>query len=192
MESTQKSILSCIPRRSFFMAPLLPLAACASAERPALPATGAYRLGAGDEIRVAVFGQKQLSARYRIGADGHIAMPLLKPINAAGLTPDALAQRIAAQLTRAGLLADPAVAVEIRRYRPFYILGEVNRPGAYPFQPGMTVLTAVSIAGGFTDRAAESRFLVIRTVDNRAHRYRARAASKVAPGDVIKVRERHF
>ncbi|OYV70060.1 MAG: hypothetical protein B7Z67_06455 [Acidiphilium sp. 21-60-14] len=192
MDSRQKSILSCIPRRGLMLAALLPLASCATDDLPPLPPSGAYRLGPGDEIRVAVFGQKQLSARYRIAADGHIAVPLLKPIDATGLTPDALAQRIAARLTRAGLLAHPAVAVEIRRYRPFYILGEVHRPGAYPFQPGMTVLTAASIAGGFTDRAAASRFLVIRAFGGRPRRFSARAESPLAPGDVIKVRERHF
>jgi polysaccharide export outer membrane protein len=192
MESGQKSILSCISRRSLVLAVPLALAACATTDLPTLPPTGAYRLGPGDEIRVAVFGQKQLSARYRIAADGHIAIPLLKPIAATGLTPDALAQRIATRLTQAGLLAHPAVAVEIRRYRPFYILGEVRRPGAYPFQPGMTVLTAASIAGGFTDRAAEQRFLVIRSRNGEPHRFSARADSAIAPGDVIKVRERHF
>lgn len=171
------------------------LAGCADgAGLPPLPptATRSYRLGTGDDIRVIVFDQKQLSADYRIGDSGTIDLPLLGPVTAAGHTTNGVAHAIAAGLIRRGFLRDPKVAVEVKSYRPFSILGEVNKPGQYPFQPGMTVLTAVSIAGGFTYRAIESRVIVIRVRHGLSREYRAGPSTLIAPGDVIKVVERHF
>ncbi|MGC9268540.1 polysaccharide biosynthesis/export family protein [Acidiphilium sp.] len=174
---------------------LTTLAGCANwTDLPPLPPASAqgYRLGTGDQVRLVVFDQKQLSADYSVGDSGMIDIPLLGPVRAAGLTATGLAHAIAAGLQTRGILRHPNVAVEIRKYRPFSILGEVNKPGQYAFEPGMTVLTAVSIADGFTYRAVESTVGVIRVTNGVSREYRAPAAALIAPGDVIKVFERHF
>jgi polysaccharide export outer membrane protein len=164
-----------------------PLAGCApGASLPRLPpaAPFPYRLGPGDAVRIIVFGQKELTNIFEVDDDGALDLPLLGPVRAAGRTISGLARHIATMLQ--------SLAAEIHRYRPFYILGEVNKPGQYRFRPGMTVLTAVSLAGGFTYRAVESEVAIIRVTDGRPRQYRADADALVAPGDVIKVFERHF
>lgn len=184
-------------RRRYFLVFLAtaPLAACASGGRleplPP-PRPGPYVLGAGDTVRIIVFNQKQLTDTYELDDSGTIDLPLLGVIRAAGLTTPELAQKISSRLKAGGILLYPSVAVEITRYRPFYILGEVNKPGQYPFRPGMTVLTAVSLAGGFTYRAVESYAGIVRVMDGHPHEYRAEADALVQPGDVVKIFERHF
>lgn len=173
----------------------LALASCApGAGLPPLPPPklGPYRLGTGDLLRIVVFGQKQLSVDYTVSDSGTIDFPLLGPVAARGRSAHDLAGTIAAALRARGMLRHPSVAVEVRKYRPFSILGEVNKPGQYRFQPGMTVLTAVSLAGGFTYRAVESDAGVIRVRHGQAHEYRAPADALIEPGDVIKIFERHF
>ena len=171
------------------------LSGCAAgAGLPPLPPARAdlYRLGAGDEVRVIVFGQKQLTTTYRIGAAGMIDLPLAGPVRAAGRTTAELARAVAARLSTRGILVHPSVSVEIRHYRQIYVLGEVNKPGAYAFRPGMTVLTAVSLAGGFTYRALQSRVGVIRIADGNSREYRAPPDALLAPGDTVQVFQRHF
>lgn len=153
---------------------------------------GPYRLGAGDEVRITVFGQDQLSEKYLVGDDGAVALPLLGPVPAAGRTTTELAEAIAAALRARHLLQDPSVAVEVITYRPIFVLGEVNKPGQYPWQPGMTVVTAVAVAGGFTYRAVEDRASIIRSTDGRARESRASRSSLLRPGDVVTIFERHF
>ncbi|MDD2876330.1 MAG: polysaccharide export protein [Acidiphilium sp.] len=171
------------------------LAGCAPGDGlpplPLNPAQG-YRLGTGDVARIVVFDQKQLTADYGVGDSGMIDMPLLGPVRAAGRTASGLARAIGTGLQTRGILRHPDVAAEVRNYRPFSILGEVNKPGQFPFQPGMTVLTAVSIASGFTYRAVESRVGIVRVRHGVSREYRAPADALVAPGDVIEVFERHF
>jgi polysaccharide export outer membrane protein len=174
----------------------LGIAGCAApgGDLPPLPDArpGPYRLGAGDEVRITVFGQDQLSEKYLVGDDGTVALPLLGPVAAAGHTTAELAAGIADALRARHLLQDPSVAVEVITYRPIFVLGEVNKPGQYPWQPGMTVVTAVAVAGGFTYRAVEDRASIIRSTDGRARESRARRSSLVRPGDVITIFERHF
>ena len=112
----------------------------------------AYRLDAGDKLRVVVYGQEGLTNTYAIDAGGSITMPLIGPVPARGRTPASLAAEISAKL-RNGYIREPSVAVEIEAYRPFFILGEVAAPGQYPYVPNMTVESAVAIAGGFSPRA---------------------------------------
>ena len=182
-------------RRHCLMLLMAPLACCApGGGLPDVPdaAPGPYRLGPGDTVRVIVFGQKELTDTFEIDDSGAVDLPLLGPLRASGRTIGGLARHIALMLRTKGMLLHPSVAAEIRRYRPFYILGEVNKPGDYRFRPGMTVLTAVSLAGGFTYRAVESHVAIIRVVRGEPHEYRAKADALVAPGDVVKVFERHF
>jgi exopolysaccharide production protein ExoF len=128
--------------------------------RAATPGDGAlYRLDVGDELRIKVFDWRSatgevhewtgLNGDYEIGADGAVSMPLLGTIKAAGETTDGLADTVSTQLqSRLGLTIRPQASIEIRQYRPFFILGDVNKPGAYPYRPGLTVLQAISVAGG--------------------------------------------
>ena len=117
---------------------------------PDLPsvAVGPYRLGPGDVIRLITYQEDALTAEFRVSDSGTIALPLIGVMNAAGQSTDALAAEVSDALVKRNLLVAPSVAVEVVTYRPIFVLGEVSKPGQYPYQPGMTVLTAVSIAGG--------------------------------------------
>lgn len=175
------------------------LAACArlaapGSTLPPLPpqGPGPYRLGTGDTLALRIYGQAQLSGSYMVDDSGMIDLPLLGLVKASGLGTDALAQNIARGLQDAGLILHPSVAVEITTYRPFYILGEVNAPGQYPYRPDMTVLTAVSIAGGFTYRAEQAYAGVTRDMGPGPATYRAPLFARAEPGDVITIYERRF
>lgn len=113
-------------------------------------------------------------------------------MRAQGRGTDELAAAIAQALQAGGLILHPSVAVEVSTYRPFYILGEVNTPGQYPFRPGMTVLTAISIAGGFTYRACQDYAGVTRDTGSGPAQYRAPLSALAQPGDVITIFERRF
>ena len=151
-----------------------------------------YRLGGGDQIRIITFGEDQLTGEFRVDDQGRIAVPLLGGIVAAGLTPQQLETSMAQALRKRNLLRDPSVSVEVLAYRPIFVLGEVAKPGQYPYQPGMTVLTAVAIAGGFTYRGVQDYTSVIRTTGGTSVEGKAVPGAFVAPGDVIKVFERRF
>lgn len=161
---------------------------------PPLPPvrTGRYVLGPGDTVRIITFGAEQLTGEFTVSDSGDVAVPLLGQIHAAGLTAQQLQKTMTAGLIRTGMFRQPSVAVEVARYRPVFILGEVKKPGQYAYQPGMTVLTAVAIAGGFTYRAIEDVFSIIRTVDAKPIEGRATRQTLLQPGDVINVYERHF
>jgi polysaccharide export outer membrane protein len=160
---------------------------------PVPPAsTGPYRLGAGDQVRIITMGEDQLTGDFRVNDSGAIALPMLGAVRAAGLTTAELGQAIATALTKGDLIRNPSIAVEIVGYRPIFVLGEVNHPGQYPYQPGMTVVTAVAVAGGFTYRAVEDRASIVRTVNGKAIEGLAQRQSFVQPGDVITIYERRF
>ncbi|HTI01518.1 MAG TPA: polysaccharide biosynthesis/export family protein [Acidisoma sp.] len=176
---------------------LLPLCTCAPAgsSLPPLPPpaqSGTYHLGPGDRVRVVVYGDKELSDVYAIGDDGQIALPLAGTIAVRGRTPEALAQAIAQRLTARGMIRDPSVAVEVASYRPIFILGEVARPGQYPYEPDMTVIAAVSLAGGYTYRAVKGYEAVVRTDVGGTHKGLTKPEDRLAPGDVITIFDRVF
>ena len=150
-----------------------------------------YTLGSGDRLRIIVFGQDALSNTYAVDAAGHIAMPLIGVVPAAGSTTASLARALEAKL-RGGFLRDPKVSVEVEAFRPFFILGEVTLPGQYPYVSGMTVQTAVAIAGGFTPRGYSGNADVTRTVDGKAYTAPVPITQPVQPGDTIVIRERFF
>jgi polysaccharide export outer membrane protein len=171
------------------------LAACSpGSDLPVLQATpaGPYRLGVGEDVRVITFGEERLTGQFRVNDRGDIAVPLLGTIPADGLTTTELEQSIAKQLTVKKVLLNPSVSVEVLQYRPVFILGEVSKPGEYPYQPGMTVLTAVSIAGGFTYRAETGYASILRTTDGHSVEGRVPRGMEVRPGDVIDIFERYF
>ena len=177
------------------LATCIGLAACSSGgdlkPLPEAKVTG-YTLGAGDKIRVITFGGEQLTGEFRINDAGNVALPLLGTIPAAGLTTDRLQKTITDDLESKNLFHNPNVTVEITEYRPIFILGEVNRPGEYPYKPGMTVLSAVSTAGGFTYRAVTDTGSVVRTTDGTTDEGTVTRRSLIQPGDVITIFERHF
>jgi polysaccharide export outer membrane protein len=153
---------------------------------------GPYHLGVGDQVRIITFGTQQLSGEFRVNDSGNISLPLVGAVPAAGLTPGQLESSIVNTLKTKGLFGNPSVSVEVITYRPFFILGEVSKPGQYPYQPGMTVLTAVAVGGGFTYRAVTDRFSIVRHSDDKAAEYLADRQTFVEPGDVITVYERRF
>jgi polysaccharide biosynthesis/export protein len=152
---------------------------------------GAYRLDAGDKLRVVVFGQEGLTNTYAIDAGGSITMPLIGAVPARGRTPAGLASEITARL-RKGYIRDPSVAVEIESYRPFFILGEVAAPGQYPYVPNMSVESAVAIAGGFSPRARRDRVTLTHTDASGSSRYVVPLGTPLGPGDTVLVGERWF
>ncbi len=171
------------------------LAACAPGDGlPPLPpaAAGPYRLGAGDKLRILTVADPALDGDFRISGAGDIELPMLGRFHAAGFTASGLAHALEYALRAAGLERAPSVAVEVVRYRPVFVLGEVNKAGAFPYQPGMTVVTAVALAGGFTYRAIERYAEVVRTRDGRALTARAGRNAPLAPGDVVTIFERRF
>ncbi len=152
----------------------------------------AYHLGPGDQVRVITLGEDRLTGEFRVNDSGAVALPLLGTVPAAGLTTAALEKEITARLVQAELIREPSVAVEVIAYRPIFVLGEVNKPGQYPYQPGMTVVSAVAVAGGFTYRAIDDRASIVRSVDGKAAEGRAERQTYVQPGDVITIYERRF
>ena len=153
--------------------------------------TEEYKLGAGDQIRITVFNQQELSGDYSINGGGQIALPLIGDIYAKDLTVKQVEQAIANKL-KPDYLLNPKVNVQVLNYRPFYILGEVKEPQSYPYVDGMTYRNAVAIAGGFTYRAKEDHVMVIRMKDPKKQEIRLDMDEKVMPGDIIHVEERFF
>lgn len=150
-----------------------------------------YRLDSGDRLRITVFGQDNLSRIYGVDGGGFISMPLIGAVATRGATTFELEERIAGKL-RTKYVKDPKVTVEVQAYRPFFILGEVRRPGQFPYVNGMTVQTAVAIAGGYTERARERKVKLTRRVNGRSITVKVPSSSAVRPGDTIYVLERFF
>ena len=151
----------------------------------------AYRLGTGDLLRVTVFGHDDLSGEFQVSSTGDIAMPLIGKVLARDRTPQELEQRVIAKL-KPDYLKNPQVSIEVLNYRPFYIIGEVRRPGSYPYVNGMTVVNAVAMAGGFTYRAKEEELFITRANDPSKTKVPASQGTSVLPGDVIEIPERFF
>ena len=150
-----------------------------------------YKLGAGDLLRVMVFGHEGLSGEFEVKGSGHVSLPLIREVEAAGLTLRQLEEAIIDAL-KPDFLKNPRVSVEILNYRPFYILGEVKRPGSYPYINGMRVVNAIALAGGYTYRARENKVLITRASDAEKKQEPADHKTIVLPGDVIEVPERFW
>lgn len=150
-----------------------------------------YRLDTGDEIKITVFGEPNLSGTFQIDGTGLISMSLIGEVSAKNKTVRQLQRDIETRL-KDGYLREPQVSAEVMTYRPFYILGEVNRPGEYPYTNGLTVMNAIASAGDFTYRA-DKRRIVIKSVDSDAERtVELTPSTQVRPGDTIRVKERFF
>ena len=183
-------------KKTLSMIAALVFAASCSSYRPAPAAfheaiTNPYVLGAGDRVRVTVFEQDGLSNTYSIDQSGYLAFPLVGSVGARGRTAQQLEQAIAAKL-RDGYVRSPDVSVEIDRYRPIFVMGEVGASGQYSYVPGMTVQKAIAIAGGFTARANQSNVDVTRDINGQVITGRVVTSDPLLPGDTVYIRERLF
>jgi polysaccharide export outer membrane protein len=152
----------------------------------------AYKLAAGDVITIRVFGEDDLSReKIRLSDAGTIPYPVLGEVRARGLTIGEIEKSITSGLN-GRYLVNPRVSITIEEYRPFYINGMVERPGGYPFQPGLTVLKASSLAGGFKERASFSKITIIREGDPNSRPQKAEINSPVNPGDTVFIEESFF
>jgi protein involved in polysaccharide export with SLBB domain len=150
-----------------------------------------YVLGSGDKVRVTVFGEDDLTGEYAVDGSGFVALPLVGEVKAAGLTGPALQAAIENAYAN-GYLNSPRVAVEVTTYRPFTIIGQVTRPGQYPYQNGMTVENAVAVAGGYTPQAADTYVYVRRLGEAKETRMAIDQTAQIHPGDVVRVDQTGF
>jgi protein involved in polysaccharide export with SLBB domain len=150
-----------------------------------------YTLGAGDKIRVTVFGETDISGEYQVDGSGMVRLPLIGTLRAAGYTAPGLEQWITSALA-AGYLKSPRVNVEITIYRPFYIIGAVNHPGQYPYVDHMSALNAVALGGGFTDQAITGTVYVRHEGETQETEMETAEVTHILPGDVIRVKTSVF
>ena len=152
----------------------------------------AIKLKAGDKLRITVYGEDKLSSDYEINANGMVSIPLAGTVPAAGQTADSLESLLQKKLEKGGYLRDPKVSVEITNLRPFFVLGEVDKPGQYPYLSGLNVMSAIAVAGGNTFRASETRVMIQRAGEPEFVDYPLSPRIQVYPGDLIKVPPRYF
>lgn len=153
--------------------------------------TVSYKLGNGDQLKVTVYGEERLTGQFPVNGQGMVAFPLVGDVQAGGLTLSQFQQALAAALAD-GFVNNPSVTVEVANFRPYYILGEINKPGEYPYADELTVFGAVARAGGFTYRADQKRIYIRHKASNGEERYRLEGNTPVQPGDTIRVGERSF
>jgi polysaccharide export outer membrane protein len=147
-----------------------------------------YRLGPGDEVDIQVLDEESISGSRKLNGNGTLSMPLIGKVEANGLTAGELESRLRTKLTE--YMRDPRVSIQVLSYRPVYLVGEVRKPGSYPYVDGMTVINAIATAGGFTYRARENRFIIDRKSTGES--VAAEPHTPLLPGDTITVVERYF
>lgn len=151
-----------------------------------------YKLGPGDKIRVTVFGEDALSGEFLVANNGSVSLPLVGQVRAGGSTLTNFETAIQEQLTASGMVRSPKVSADMVEYRPYYILGEVNKPGQYTYSIGLTVTKAVATAGGFTYRADNKIVYVTREGAQNEAPVPVTAATWIGPGDTLRIGERMF
>jgi len=167
------------------------------------PATDDTTLGPGDTFSVRVYGEEALTGTHQVAPDGTINFPLLGAVQVNGLEPTEVATEIQAELAKRDLLRDPHVSVYVEQYasKRVSVVGAVANPGTFSLQPGMTVVQAISMAGGFSSLADRDATVLTRHVGGELVRYRVPVARvtkgqaediEVAAGDIIFVPERLF
>ena len=197
--SAEPSTIGSLRRRGLFLA-MFVLAACDSDSTPIVPMAAAVggspgdsnKLGPNDRLRITVFGQPTLTGEYTLDGNGVLAFPLIGNVPANGVTTNQLEQAIAAKL-KPDYMVNPNVSAEIVTRRPFYVIGEVQKPGNYPYVSDMTAVNAIAMAGGFTRRARKNDFYIRRLdKDGKVVRIEANAGTVLQAGDTLEVRERVF
>jgi len=149
--------------------------------------SAAYRLGVGDRVRVTVFKEEDLSGEFQLDSQGFVRLPLIGPVRALGLSTYGLEARITESLINGGYLNEPHVNVEVTAYRPFYIIGEVTKPGEYPYVNAMSAPNAIALAGGYKEGAVESTIYVRHLGELREHEEPADDSTRIQPGDFVRV-----
>jgi protein involved in polysaccharide export with SLBB domain len=205
--SAEPSTIGSLRRRGLFFS-MFALAACDSDSTPIIPMAAAggsspgageavsardsNKLGPNDRLRITVFGQPTLTGEYTLDGNGVLAFPLIGNVPADGSTTIQLQQAIAAKL-EPDFLVNPNVSAEIVTRRPFYVIGEVQKPGNYPYVTDMTAVNAIAMAGGFTRRAKKNDFYIRRLdKDGKMVRIEANSGTVLQAGDTLEVRERLF
>lgn len=158
---------------------------------PAPEVAEGYVLGPGDTVHVTVFNHTDLTGEFELDGDGRFSMPLIGSVNAAGLTSGQLERQIVNRL-KPDYLVNPRVSIEVRNYRPYYLIGEVKSTGSFPYVEGISYLKAIALAGGYTYRAKKDVVYVIRGDDPEQDEQKLDVNEKVQPGDIIRVAERLF
>ncbi len=148
----------------------------------------AYLLSTGDRIIIEVYGEEDLRKEALLSDNGKITYPFLGEVTVKGQTIKQLQSYISSKL-KGEYLIDPKVTVSIVEYRPFFINGEINRPGGYPFQPGLTLRKAIALAGGATEQAFLDDAAIIRENKSVKVPEKATLDSRIYPGDIITVAE---
>jgi len=150
-----------------------------------------YQLDSGDELRITVFEQANLSTNYTVDQAGFITMPLIGVVAARGRTTQQLSSDVAAKL-RQGFVRSPDVAIEVATFRPFFIHGEVNNAGQFEYVNGLTAQTAIAIAGGFSPRANRREVQISRQINGTIKHDKVDLNTPIRPGDTVTVKERLF
>lgn len=146
-----------------------------------------YKLGAGDVISIRVYGSEDLSfERLRLTDAGTFSFPFLGEMRAAGKTTTGLEADLVEGL-KGGYFISPQVSVTLLEYRPFFVKGEVKTPGSYPYQPGLTLRKAITLAGGLTPLASSRRITIIREADPEQKPEKIAPDGPVMPGDIIEI-----
>lgn len=158
----------------------------------AAPKVTAYKLGVGDKINVSTFGEETLSGDFTVSPGGTITMPLVGDIPVSGHTSQEVQAAIENGLRSGGYLQSPQVSVNILTFRPYYVLGEVTKPGEYPYSTGMTVTKAIAAASGYTYRANQHFVYIVRDGQSAEQKIEVTAATPIGPGDQIRIGERSF
>lgn len=169
-----------------------PASGTAQAVAEALPTASAedYRLGPGDRLRISVYGEADLTGEFVVSTNGNIAYPLIGDYSAQGKTVSEFTEGLRTALTR--YVLHPDISVEVMNYRPFFILGEVQRPGTYPYSGGLNVMNAVATAGGFSYRADTHRVFIKHNNEIAERAYVLTSTTPVLPGDTVRIPERRF
>ena len=173
--------------------PIVPMAAAGSpGAGGAVSGPDTNKLGPNDRLRITVFGQPTLTGEYTLDGNGVLAFPLIGNVPANGVTTSQLQQAIAAKL-QPDYMVNPNVSAEVITRRPFYVVGEVQKPGNYPYVSDITAVNAIAMAGGFTRRARKNDFYIRRLdKDGKMVRIEANAGTVLQAGDTLEVRERIF
>ena len=188
-------VMLCVAMGLLTLSAAAQTAPAATASTPAPAATQSaekdYRLGVGDKVRIIVFNEPTLSGEFAVGDNGALSLPLIGDVTAGGRSVQEIVADIEGKFSD-GYLRSPRVSMDVLTYRPFYILGEVSKPGEYPFSSGLTVMNAVARAEGFTYRANKRKVFIKRAGETDERLIALTPSLAVEPGDTIRIGERYF
>ena len=150
-----------------------------------------YKLGPGDKVQINVYGENDLTTHIKIDKSGFISFPFMDDIQVIDLSAKEL-EKIIYEGLLGDYLVSPQVSVSISQYRPFFIHGQVNRPGGYPYQDDLTFDKAIAVAGGLSSRASRTDWTITRKVQGKSITLDANVATHIYPDDIIKIEQSFF